>query len=262
MKLVWTYDSEVRTRVSDASGWDVGYVKNRKMIQLNYYIHSITKAKEFGYYTIIYCNDLSAKYFEGLCDEVIVIGKYENTLLWDGIKTYPMEFRNDEFCLIDGDIILHKPLPEFKRDIVFDVLEAGNWETDYEETVLKLDEMGIGDLIPEWSPERTLVTGSGFMYLKNKEFRDLYVSRWKTLNKFVSDNSNVIDTLQATIIAGQLLFTLLIKYHGYEYDTMSKHMDDNNSYYTHFFGGRKFKHPITKYNAYILEKEGKKQNLM
>lgn len=262
MKLVWTYDSEVKTIVNSVGHWDMGYVENRKMILLNYYIHSITKAKEFGYYTIIYCNDLSAKYFEGLVDEVIVIPKYENTLLWDGIKTHPMEFRNDEYCLIDGDVILHQPLPQFKKDIVFDVYEAGNWERDYEETVLRLDSMGIGDLIPEWNPQRTVVAGSGFMWLQNKEFRDLYVNRWKVFNNFISENSEVLNTFQASIIAGQMMFTLLIKHYGYEFDTMSKHMDDSNPYYTHFYGGRKFKHPITKYNSYILSKEGKKQNLM
>jgi hypothetical protein len=261
MKLIWTYDSEVW--VSFVSNMDKGYVANRKMILLNYYIHSITKAKEFGYYTIIYCNDLSAKYFEGLTDEVIVIGKYENTLLWDGIKIHPLEFRNDEYCLIDGDIILNERLPEFRKDIVFDVYEAGNWEIDYKETVLKLDSMGIGDTIPEWNPKKTLIACCGFMSLQNKEFKDLYVNRWKTFNNFISEHSESLNTSQATNVVSQMLFTLLIKHYGYEFDTMSKHMgDSSNRYYTHFYGGKKFKTPITKYNSYILEKENNKQNLI
>jgi len=262
MKLVWTYDSEVNTPINSLSGWDVGYVENRKKIILNYYLHSINTAKNLGYETVIYCNPLSVKYFEGMVDEIFTIEKYENTPLWDGIKTYPLEIRNDEYCLIDGDIILHQRLPEFKKDIVFDVWEIGNWEKDYKETVLKLDSIGIGEMIPEWSPERTFVANSGFMWLQNKEFRDLYVNRWKTFNNFIIENVDVLNTFQASLIAGQMMFSLLIKKYGYEHDTMSKHMDDKNPYYTHFFGGRKFKYPITKYNDYIDKCDGKSKILI
>jgi hypothetical protein len=262
MKLVWTYDSEVKTIVNSVGHWDMGYVENRKMILLNYYIHSITKAKELGYYTIIYCNKSSAKYFDGLVDECIVIPTYEDTPLWDGIKTHPIEHRNDEFCLIDGDIILHKRLPDFKTDIVFEVLEAGNWEKDYEETVIKLDKLGIGKIIPEWNPNRILIANSGILYVNNNEFKSRYVDGWKSINNFVKLHLDEINTFQASLIAGQLFFTLLMNKMGVSNKPISEFLGHDNGYYTHFYGGTKFKNPITKYNSYILEKEGKKQNLM
>jgi hypothetical protein len=262
MKLVWTYDSEVKTIVSSVGNWDMGYVENRKMILLNYYIHSIKSAKELGYYTIIYCNSNSVKYFKDLVDEFIVVDKYENTPLWDGIKTCPLEHRNDSFCLIDGDIILHKRLPEFDTDIVFDVLESGNWEKDYEETVNKLDKLNIGEIIPEWCPNRILIANSGVLYVNNKEFKNRYINGWKEINNFIKNHLDEINTFQGSLIAGQLFFTLLMNKMNISNKPLSEFLGHDNGYYTHFYGGTKFKNPITKYNSYILEKEGKKQNLM
>lgn len=262
MKLVWTYDSEVITPISVHKDIDSGYVANRKKILLNYYLLSIEKAKEFGYYTIMYCNPSSAKYFEGIVDEINLIEKYENTILWDGIKTYPIEVRRDEYCLIDGDVLLHKPLPKFTNDIVFDAYETGNFERDYKETVDKLDTMGIQDLIPEWSPKKIPIASSGFMYLNNNEFRELYVQKWKVFNKFILENQKIINTFEASIIAGQFLFTLLLNYYKFDCKPMSEYMGEKNEFYIHYFGGRKYKNPITKFNSYIDMKDGVKKNIL
>jgi hypothetical protein len=262
MKLVWTYDSEVNTPVSSVKGWDAGYVETRRKIMLNYYLTSITKAKELGYYTIIYCNPISSKYFNGIVDEIIEIFKYEETPLWDGIKTYPIEKRNDEFCLIDGDIILQKRLPKFTTDIVFEVLENGNWEKDYEETVNKLDSLGIGKIIPEWNPNRTLIANSGILYIKDDKFKKRYVNGWKSINNFIKLHLNEINTFQGSLIAGQLFFTLLMNEMKVSNKPISEFLGHDNGYYVHYFGGRKFKNPITKWNKYIDEKDNKKNNLI
>ena len=262
MKLVWTYDSEVRTPVSSVKDWDAGYVETRRKIMLNYYLTSITKAKEFGYYTIIYCNPPSSKYFKGIVDEIIEIVKYEDTPLWDGIKTYPIETRRDEYCLIDGDVLLHKPLPKFTNDIVFDTWEIGNFEKDYKTTIDQLDSMGIKDLIPEWSPNKQPIASSGFMYLNNDEFRELYVTKWKIFNNFIKQHVNILNTFESSIIAGQFLFTLLLKHYNYDCKPMCEYMGEENEFYIHYFGGRKFKNPITKWNKYIDEKDNAKKILI
>jgi hypothetical protein len=265
MKLVWTYDSEI---LQDniikfyPHNLNTGHVENRKLILLNYYIHSITKAKELGYYTIIYCNALAAKYFEGVVDEIIIVGKYEDTPLWDGQKMYPIEHRTDEFCLLDGDVILNKRLPEFKTDIVFDTLEVGNWEADYKETIIKLDTLGIGEIIPEWNPTKILIANCGILYINNSEFKKRYIDGWKTFNNFIKLHLHEVNTLQATSITSQFFLTLLINETGVSNQPLSEKLGHNNGYYTHFAGRIKFKKPISKYNSYIAEKENKKQNLM
>ena len=55
MSLIWTYNGDaVLNKVNDS----------RRITLINYYILSITEAKNLGYHTIIYTNTNSIKYFE------------------------------------------------------------------------------------------------------------------------------------------------------------------------------------------------------
>ena len=109
MKLIWTYDINAK-QLSEVN----------RTILTNYYILSIKSAKNLGYYTIMYCNSSIKDFWSDYVDEVNEVDNYENSLLWDSFKIKVLEERDDEFCLIDGDVILHDRLPEFYNEVDID----------------------------------------------------------------------------------------------------------------------------------------------
>ena len=178
MKLVWTYN--ILAKVGNKN-------EERKTILINYYIVSIKKAKSLGYYCIMYTDSFSKKYFEKIVDEIHICDQYENSIQWDCYKVYALEDRNDDFVLIDGDVILNDKLPKFDADVVFDTYEVANWKKEYEPVIKQFTELGIGDVIEEWATERKNVFSCGILYFKNDENRKLYVQQWKKYNNFLNE---------------------------------------------------------------------------
>jgi hypothetical protein len=216
----------------------------RKEILINYYIHSINSAKKLGYYTIIYTNEVTI--FKNIVDEIIELNSYEDSILWDCFKIKVLEERVDDFCLIDGDVILHSKLPDFNTDVVFDTYEVGNWQKEYKQIVNQLDNIGIKSIIEEWDACKKPVINCGLLYIKNKEHKNLYVDKWKLFNKFINDSwiTYNIDTDYATMVGAQYLLTLIVNTHNLSVLKLNKYMGDFGQYHQHHFGGIKYKNPI------------------
>jgi hypothetical protein len=237
MKLVWTFDGNAKIGRMDV---------NRKIILINYYIHSIQTAKSLNYYTIIYTDIDSVKFFINIADDVIVMDSYENSELWDSYKIKVLEERLDDFCLIDGDVILNSKLPEFNTEIVFDTYEIANWDIEYKKTVNKLDSLNIIDVIKEWDSYKKPIINCGILYIKSNDIKQLYVNRWKSFNNWFNKNKNIydLDVDYCTMIGAQYLLTLLVNYYNISSKNINKNMGDNSNYYKHHFGKIKYDSPI------------------
>ena len=249
MKLIWTFNSNVNF------GVQVGlHTPERQTILLNYYIHSINTAHKLGYYTIIYCDSLLKEYFITVADEVIILESYENSPLWDSFKIKVLEERNDDFALIDGDVILHNKLPVFKSDITFDSYEINNFKLNYKAILNDLTNMGIGDVLDIWVNKQLPIISCGILSVKNAELKQKYVSSWKIYNKFIIDNIDKVDIDFATMVGAQYLLTILAE--GLEQTKLSNFVGEDTKYYKHYCGPLKYNNPLVAvdYTIHNLKK--------
>lgn len=252
MKLIWTYDGRMNKG-------DDNY-KN-KIILINYYIHSIITAKQFGYITIIYCDTNSEKYFKDIVDEIVIVDSYEDSIIWDYMKVKVLEDRDDEFYLIDGDVILHSILPTPISDIVFDTYETANWLNEYSNTVNQLKDLGIGEIIPYWKSDRIAVISTGVFYM-NSKYRNAYVSEFKKCNKFINDLKHTTEFHKdfISLVGGQFLLTIFTNHNNLTKLNINNNMGDVGKYYKHHFGKTKFRNPIVTHE-YIIQ-PNKAKNLI
>lgn len=250
MRLIWTFDSSVFVD---------NLADSKRNILINYYILSIDRAKKLGYTTTIYCDEGSVNYFNEICDEIIVVTNKYDSPLYDYMKIQVLEEQpDDEYCLIDGDIILNFRLPEFKTDITFDAYEVHfnntkNWSKDYEETVTHLTSLGIVDYIPEWSIMRGYVMNCGILSIKTQKNRDLYINSWKNYNNFIKNNIENLSMRNLTNIGAQYLLTILRDYYSISSEQMSEGFGKKGYYYTHDAGNTKYVTPIVS-KTQILKK--------
>jgi len=249
MRLVWTYKSNP-LHIKETE-------KDKTIIRINYYILSILKAKEFGYKTIIYTDSFSEKYFKDIVDEMHIIEGYDYEILWDDFKIVAMERETDDYALIDGDIILHSKLPLLTEELYVDAFEFGSWKNDYENTVIELTNLGIKNILPEWSNKKLPIMNNGFLHIKNKNFLETYIDRWKKYGQFVSDNKDKLTDKNSASFTSQLLLSLLCEVFNIKPISMSDGFSKKGKYYTHYVGHTKFITPLVPDN-YLLGSNNQK----
>lgn len=237
MKLVWTYN--ILAKVGNKT-------EEKKTILINYYILSIQSAKKLGYYCVIYTDSYSALYFKDIVDEIHICDHYENSVQWDCYKILALEDRNDDFCLIDGDVILKAKLPEFTQDVVFDTFEVSNWKLEYEPVVNQFSQLGISDVLEEWDAKRQPVFSCGLLYFKDDKYRKIYVSLWKKYNNFLNEmlKNNTIDIDVATMVGGQYLVTLIANHYSLTRNALHPMLGHDGDTYKHHCGTMKYDHPL------------------
>lgn len=237
MKLIWTYNSNV------TFGKEVGiHTPEKVTILLNYYVHSIQKAIKLGYQTVIYCNSSSSKHFEDVADEVVIVDSYEDSPLWDSFKIKVLEDRYDDFCLIDGDVILHNKLPEFTTDIMFDSYEVNNFNSNYKDTLNDLTSMGVVNEVDVWVNKKLPIVSCGVLSIKNDKLKQDYITNWKKYNRFIIDNLDKVEIDSATMIGAQYLLTILSQ--DSSRTNLSNLVGGVNPYYRHYCGPVKYNNPI------------------
>lgn len=255
MKLIWTYNYDAIV------GGNVGaHTFERRIILLNYYILSIQNAKRLGYYCIVYCDSTYKHIFDTIADEVhLVESTYKYSILWDSYKIAALEARTDdgEYCLIDGDLILHKKLPKFEETMVFDSYEIHNWSTDYKHTIQQMTDVGIQNVIPEWVNKRMPIMSCGILYINNSEFKNIYINRWHKCNELIQKYVDTIDADYGTMVSAQYLLTLLVNHYKISYRKMAMRVGDDNIYYKHHSGSTKYNKPCVPTN-YIIDVNVKK----
>lgn len=244
MKLIWTYDGTVGK---------LDNTNKKRIILINYYILSITKAKKLGYHTIIYVTPESKDIFDGVANEIIIVEQKYNTKLWDYLKIYVLNNRNDNFILIDGDVILNKKLPEVTEDILFDTYEIPNWEFEYYDTIKQFLDLGIKNKVDYWSLEKRPVMNLGILYIKNEKLKNEYILKWNIINDWMNtlDTNVVLNLDRATMVVSQFLITLISDYWGLSRKYITNHIGDENEYYTHYCGNIKFVRQIVSSDKII-----------
>lgn len=226
MKLIYTYKDFIHNDVE------------KREIILEYYKKSISRAKSLGYEIELYTNH---EVLTNLVDKVYWVN--QDYIFWDAYKFIPLEERDDDFLLIDGDVFMHKKLPELNQhDFYFDTFEIGekNYSNIYKKNVDILTELGIGDFIEEWKPDVKKITCCGILYFNDKKFQKLYLDKWKIFYKFVEENEGKVSYQHCTAIGAQYLLTLLMEYHNKSYHYFSSQLKEMNEYYIHYAGKDKF----------------------
>lgn len=246
MNLIWTYNG------------DVILTERMKTILINYYITSMKESEKFGYRKILYCDTNSVHYFKDFVDEIVIVDKYENSPQFDSYKIKVLEDRNDDYYMIDGDLILHKKLPEPDVDVIFDSYEVLNWPKQYEETVKLLDEWGIKEVIPEWDVKRTPVISTGIFAITNKELRDIYVYKWKLCNDFIMKHYDKLDPINSALVGGQYLLTLVSNHYNASRTKLCFEFGLTGEYYKHYSGYVKYVDPLVP-TDYIIKNHTKKE---
>lgn len=241
MKLIWTYYPNI---LFDK--------KDYPIIILNYHIASIQAAKKLGYYTIIYTDIVSSEKFKDVVDEIVVVNNYEDSPLFDALNIKVLEERQDEYCLIDGDVILHNHLPQFIGDVVFDCYEKTHLN-GYSKILSLLDELGINEIIKDWKSEKQNVINIGMLSIRNNELKQKYINDWKLYNefikkhldKFTKDSVNDKPTLfQATAVGAQYLLTMISNSFKYTKQPLQLEVRTKGEYYQHHSGDIKYLNPI------------------
>lgn len=231
MKLVWTYDSTSKD-----------LTETERITLLNYYILSINSAKKLGYHTTMVCNQNDIGFWDSYVDEVQYCNLHSP--LWDSFKMYVLlSFRGD-YCLIDGDVILHNNLPPIETDIAFDSYEILNWTNEYQPTIDTLTDLGIKEIIPYWNNKRIAIMNCGILKINNTMAKILYLIDWKGFNQFIIDNIKYIDTKYATGVGAQYLLSLIVNEYNLSTTNLTDNLGDYGKYYQHHYGSQKYTSPI------------------
>jgi hypothetical protein len=226
LNLVYTFNSKVHL---DTPSIHIIY---------RYYLESILRAKNLGYKVEIYTD------VDWLTDKVDRTYKVESydSLLWDAFKFIPLEERDDDFILLDGDVFLDsKFILPADVDLVCDTYEKSNWNILYSKTVKKLSQLGINNVIEEWDSIPRKVLSCGVLVFFNKTFQKIYVDRWKKLNTFINSHKEELDLYSCTATAAQFLLTVLADKHNIKVATLSEKHGVSNGTYVHYAGKAKFK---------------------
>lgn len=240
MPLVWTYDAKSKNLTD-----------KERTILLNYYILSINSAKKLGYYTIMVCNPNEVHFWQKYVNEVRQCYSYEDSPLWDSFKMYAIENIGGTYYLIDGDVILHKKLPELHNDIVFDSYEILNWTNEYKPTIDTLTKLGIADYISIWNSNRISIMNCGILGLNNPMIKLLYLNNWKIFNKFVINNIEKIETKFATGVGAQYLLSLIVNRYNINTIKLTENLGIVGEYYKHHYGSQKYTSPIVPIDSII-----------
>ena len=247
MKLIWTYDGNVGK---------THYTQDKRITIINYYILSIYNAKKFGYHTIIYVTPESKHYFNNVADEVLLLENELYQKVWDYPKIYVLENRDDDYILIDGDVILNKRLPEFKCDIMFDTYEEDDmWNFEYVELIQQLNNMGISNIVNFWEDKKIAVMNTGILHIKNNDFKKNYVKLWKEMYNWIFSQSESVDSNKIAIVISQFFLTLLANNKNMVVKNINNYVGENSEYYKHYFNNHKFFNNLVPNNKILKLKK-------
>jgi hypothetical protein len=248
-KLVWTFDSNV-----NLEKW--GFHSHETMLKLyiNYYNLSITSALKLGYECILYTTDSFAKNFNDINVEIIIVDS-EYCDLFDSFKFKVLKERNDDYILIDGDVILHNLLPNLKSDVSFERYETHSWNKFYNDYVNNLTSLNISNHIKEWTGQKRIrIMNCGLLHIQDIEFKNLYLNRWEYLSEFI--NNNILENrTDYTSTSAQYLLTELCDYYNKSIVDYFSSSDPNT--YCHDMGDYKFTNPRVP-TDYIIDNSPKK----
>lgn len=227
---------------------------NKFWAYINYHRLSIKIASDMGYDCHLYLNKEICKYYQDLNVTLHIVDKLKTTF-FDAITFYILDTEHKNDLILDGDIILNKKIPDIKADIVYEMKETHSWEWLYEFWVNALTDIGINDIIPEWTGKKyTQIINIGAIQIQNNKFRGIYLERWKTLRDFINKNIDNLpykgtdkNPVEYTTVAAQYLLTELANYYN-------MHTIDLKplKVYKHYVGTQKFTNNLVPYDRILV----------
>jgi len=232
MKLVYTFSTQFTSKVyntNDPSKILTAYI--------NYYRRSILSALEVGYKVDFYISSELIYNFKDLKINLITIEDIDSGL-FDFWKAKVLKERTDDIMLVDGDIDFHKKISITNHDLIYDFAcstgEEGDdikkdktWHHYYKPYVNNLSDLGIKQVIPEWTGKRLdFVHNIGVLYFNNKKLKEIYVQRWFEFNDFI--NKHIFDKTPYTAIGAQYMLSEIINHYNCSSIEVTKGTYDHN----------------------------------
>ena len=232
-KLVWGLYVDYETCEGIDNNQDI---KSKFYTLVNFHRLSITNANKLGYECCIYTPKHLHKYFSDLKVRIVDVPRVGNAF-FDYIKNYILKTEKGEYLIIDGDLILNQRLPSIDADLLYEKKESQSWDTFYKTQVDTLTNLGIGDVVKEWTGKKRFdITNIGLLYIKNEQFKSIYIDRWDKIKNFIE--SNIEDGYwDYTQIGAQYMLAELIDY--YKLNTKDFKSESSKNTYIHYMGNDK-----------------------
>ena len=217
---------------------------------------SMSRGRELGYRIAVYCDFSDVSFFREYADEIHAYRNYYD-MFWDSYKFIALENRTDNYILVDHDVVV-KQLPfEYDEDVIFDFADTSRYslyrkgapEIENSENILQqYFDLGIVDVIPEWTMEEIFIPCTGVLKINNPELRDLYLTRWKAIYDFTHKHNLPFGI--ATSVAAEFVLGCLINYHNFSYRSLSSPQVGGSvsDWHVHYAGSKKYKPNIVDFN--------------
>lgn len=180
MKLVWSL-------VSRDKGYHTQYVYDM------FYV-SIQMGKDLGYETVLYGTSDAEEHLSKYVDEFHNVD-FLDYKLFDDCKFYIWGSREDDYCLIDGDIFLFSKLEINKTAFVnYDIMVIQP-DIDYMIEGLEIiNSYDINKIIPQWNGNTTSIsTGIIRWKEKNTILKDYIKSYYKLRNFYFKNYNSIVE---------------------------------------------------------------------
>lgn len=221
-----------------------------------WYKLSMSVAKKLGYNIALYTDSLDSSFID-LADEVIFKEDYY-TQFWDSYKFIALEERDDNFILVDGDVILKEPIPEFNYDVIVDYMSKDRYRfyrlglesyPSSKNTLKQFYDNKVTNIFPEFDiTEQVSIPTTGVLKFNCDKKRFKYLDSWKKLYNLTKDAN--INFEVATSVAAEYALGCLIDRNNWTFKELSSLSDDNyySRYYKHYMGKVKFKPGVVNFD--------------
>ena len=174
MRLVWTYSRDFKR----------GSLNNKSEEEYIQWLFkkSITSSPDI-YEKIIYTDKENVGLFKDIVDKIIIREKKDFIFLAD-LKFDVSELLQGEFLILDGDLIINKPLIIPPCDFAFEY--QGKIKPKVKELHNILLSEGVSDKVPVWGTNNDYYYNLGLMYFNNDLLKEKLLYEYRsTQNYFI-----------------------------------------------------------------------------
>lgn len=209
---------------------------------IDFYKLSMFKAKQLGYEVHMFTD--VPEMWEA--DKIVICNPDHRKEFFDSYKMYALSRLEEDYMLIDGDVILNKRFEIGDEEVIYDADELADWKS-YRKYIKELDKLGIKEVIPEWNPNRLIPKCCGLLRIKSDTLKSLYYHRWNDFYRFAVDKYDKVPW-QLTGVAAEYLLTCLIDYYNISHKALSNELGTQNNTYRHYCGELKLQEDLIDLN--------------
>lgn len=256
MDVTLVYSYKFRSLKNAHIDLNLSETEHTKIVE-SWYKLSMLVAKKIGYRIALYTDCVDCSFID-LADEVIIKEDY-HTLFWDSYKFIALEERDDNFILIDGDVILKQVFPDYKEDVIVDYMSRDRYKfyrlgleayPESKNTLQQFYSNNVIDIFPEFdNTETVLIPTTGVLKFNCDKKRYKYLESWKKLYKLTKDTN--INPEVATSVAAEYALGCLINKNSWSFRELSHKIEGTyySPIYKHYMGKIKFKPGIINFDS-------------